>query len=242
MEHSVQALVVGPLGGVVRPRCKLAAAKNWSGVASWRSACRSGPSVHHLKYGPLGSGVRACLARMYRVMASEEIEAPSPLSDADIDRPIGVVDLIDAKVSGCGLQPPVDACHRHGPLQIFEVVGIDVVLRQPGGVAQRAEPVVVSDALMVISRPTQPIQALASAQRLAQPVAVVQQVGRLGQVHPRDPGRQRRSYNLKGRRPRYSRAIMAMASFSRSMNGSPETSTIALAIVPPVKGKGLVPG
>ena len=32
---------------------------------------------------------------------------------------------------------------------------------------------------------------------------------------------------------------MAMASFSRSMNGSPETSTIALAMVPPVKGNGL---
>ena len=42
--------------------------------------------------------------------------------------------------------------------------------------------------------------------------------------------------------PGYSRAIMAMASFSRSMNGSPETSTIALAMVPPVKGNGLVPG
>ena len=42
--------------------------------------------------------------------------------------------------------------------------------------------------------------------------------------------------------PGYSRAIMAMASFSRSMNGSPETSTIALATVPPVKGNGLVPG
>ena len=40
----------------------------------------------------------------------------------------------------------------------------------------------------------------------------------------------------------YSRAIMAMASFSRSTKGSPETSTIALAMVPPVKGNGLVPG
>ena len=37
------------------------------------------------------------------------------------------------------------------------------------------------------------------------------------------------------RRMRYSRAIIAIASFSRSMNGSPDTSTIACLIVPPLK-------
>jgi len=39
----------------------------------------------------------------------------------------------------------------------------------------------------------------------------------------------------------YSRAIMATASFSRSMNGSPETSTIAFLIAPPVNAHGFVP-
>ena len=42
--------------------------------------------------------------------------------------------------------------------------------------------------------------------------------------------------------PGYSRAIMATASFSRSMNGSPETSTIALTIRPAANANGLVPG
>ena len=40
----------------------------------------------------------------------------------------------------------------------------------------------------------------------------------------------------------HSRAIIATASFSRSMNGSPETSTMASLIVPPVNANGLVPG
>ena len=40
----------------------------------------------------------------------------------------------------------------------------------------------------------------------------------------------------------HSRAINAIASFSRSTNGSPETSTTAWLIVPPVKAYGDVPG
>jgi hypothetical protein len=39
-----------------------------------------------------------------------------------------------------GTQLAVDAGHRHPPLQILQVVAVDVVLRQPGGVAQGAEP------------------------------------------------------------------------------------------------------
>jgi hypothetical protein len=61
-------------------------------------------------------------------------------------------------------------------------------------------------------------------------------------IRPHLPGVTAPSPTQKGRCPRYSRAIMATASFSRSTKGSPETSTIALAMVPPVNAYGLVPG
>ena len=85
----------------------------------------------------------------------------------------------------------------------------------------------------VISRPTQPIQAL-DLRLHGHPADQVASAAAMKTASSAGVPRSLVPLDL----PCYSRAIMATASFSRSMNGSPETSTIALRMVPPVNGNG----
>ena len=77
---------------------------------------------------------------------------------------------------------------------------------------------------------------------LAQRLSERGRTDEIGHQNGRSLCRQRQSSPLTTEPEGYSRAINAIASFSRSMNGSPDTSTIASLIVPPTNANGLDPG